>query len=159
MKKILSMLSFVLMLMCVGFAFTSCGDDDDDDELDPENSIVGTWLTESYSGFYGQTTFRKNGTFTIGVHYPDEFMNNEFVKSVAAMTMPAIEGTYSTSNGNKLHITVTKYQLAGKDVMKELKAPNQNDVTYSVSSDNKKLTMKFKDYYTGADKTQVYTRK
>ena len=45
------------------------------------------------------------------------------------------------------------------EVMKELKAPNQNDVTYSVSSDNKKLTMKFKDYYTGADQTQVYTRK
>lgn len=156
MKKFLSMLGFVLMLVCVSFAFTSCGDDDDD-ELDPENSIVGTWLSEEHEGFYGETTFKKNGTFTIGVHFPDGL--NELVKSIASMSMPAVEGTYSTSDGNKLHVTVTRYQLAGRDVMSELQAPNQNDATYSVSSDNKKLTIKFKDYYTGADQTQVYTRK
>ena len=35
MKKLLSMLGFVLMLMCVGLVFTSCGDDEEElDEIE-----------------------------------------------------------------------------------------------------------------------------
>ena len=33
MKKIFSILSLVLMLTCCNFVFTSCGDDDDEEEL------------------------------------------------------------------------------------------------------------------------------
>ena len=59
MKKLLSMLGFVLMLMCVGLVFTSCGDDEE--ELDPDNPIVGNWLTEEQNGFYAECIFKKNG--------------------------------------------------------------------------------------------------
>ena len=52
MKKLLSMLGFVLMLMCVGFAFTSCGDDEEDD-FDPSTPIIGTWKTVEQYGAYG----------------------------------------------------------------------------------------------------------
>ena len=158
MKKFLSMLSFVLMLMCVGFAFTSCGDDDDDDELDPSNPIVGTWKTEEQSGAYGTITFRKNGTFSMGVYIPDGMKtDNELVKTAIEMSMPKVEGTYTT-DGSKINITVTKYALGGMDLMSQLAAPNQT-ATYSVSKDNKKLTIKCKDYYSGISETQVYTRK
>jgi len=158
MKKILSMLGFVLMLMCVGFAFTSCGDDDEEDEFDPSNPIIGTWMTEKQAGAYGTITYRKNGTFSMGVYIPDDMKtDNEFVKTVIEMSMPKVEGTYTT-DGSKINITVTSYSLGGMDIMSQLKVTNQT-ATYSVSKDNKKLTIKCKDYYSGISETQVYTRK
>ena len=156
MKKILSMLSFVLMLVCVGFAFTSCGDDEEDD-FDPSTPIVGTWKTVEQYGAYGMVTYKKNGTFSFGVYIPDEMMRNEdFIRESLEKTRPKIEGTYSTS-GNKLSITVTKCALGDRDLSKFLKVPKQT-ATYSLSKDNNKLTLTLKDYYTGVSETQVYTR-
>ena len=154
------MLGFVLMLMCVGFVFTSCGDDDDDDDdiFDPSQPIVGTWLTEKQAGAYGVLVFKKNGTFSMGVDIPNDMKtDNEFAKTVIEMSMPKIEGSYS-ADGGKVNITVTKYSLGGMDLMSQLKAPKQT-ATYSVSKDNNTLTIKCKDYYTGISETQVYTRK
>ena len=39
-----------------------------------------------------------------------------------------------------------------------IKVPTQTG-TYSVSKDNKTLTLKYKDYYTGESVTEKYTRK
>ena len=156
MKKLLSMLSFVLMLACVGFAFTSCGDDDDD-EPEVSSSIVAKWMTEKQAGAYGTITFRKNGTFSMGVYVPEEMMmNSEFVKDAFEKTKPKIEGTYSTE-GDKIHITATKYVVGEMDLTKYLKVPTQT-ATYSVSKDKKTLKINMKDYYSGTSETQVYTR-
>ena len=69
MKKILSMLSFVLMLVCVGFAFTSCGDDEEDD-FDPSTPIVGTWKTVEQYGAYGMVTYKKMAHFHLAFIFP-----------------------------------------------------------------------------------------
>ena len=71
-------------------------------------------------------------------------------------TKPKIEGTYSTE-GDKIHITATKYVVGEMDLTKYLKVPTQT-ATYSVSKDKKTLKINMKDYYSGASETQVYTR-
>jgi hypothetical protein len=157
MKKILSMLSFVLMLVCVGLAFTSCGGDDDDDELDPSNPIVGTWMTEKQAGAYGTVTFRKNGTLSMGVYIPEEMkIDNKFIRESIEKSMPIIEGTY-TADGSKINVSITKYCLGEVDLTEYLKIPTQTS-TYSISKDNKKLTVKFNEFYSGYAETRVYTR-
>ena len=98
------MLGFVLMLMCVGLVFTSCGDDEE--ELDPDNRIAGYWLTEEQNGFYAECIFKKNGEYAVVTHVPDELLANEFIKKGFELTRPKIDGKYST-NGNKLTLTVT----------------------------------------------------
>ena len=155
MKKLLSMLGFVLMLTCVGFAFTSCGGDDDD--FDPNNPIVGTWLTEEEMGVYGMATFKNNGEWVIGVHFPDNLMKDEFFKQSYEKAHPQIEGTYSVS-GDKVNVIVTKCEVAGMDIAKMVKVISQT-MKYSISKDNKRLTLTYKDFYTGQNVTEKYTRK
>ena len=95
MKKLLSMLGFVLMLMCVGFAFTSCGDDEEDD-FDPSTPIIGTWKTVEQYGAYGMVTYKKNGTFSIGVYIPDEMMRNEdFIRESLEKTMRSLPRSFA----------------------------------------------------------------
>ena len=114
-------------------------------------------MTEKQAGAYGTITFRKNGTFSMGVYVPEEMMmNSEFVKEAFEKTKPKIEGTYSTE-GDKIHITATKYVVGEMDLTKYLKVPTQT-ATYSVSKDKKTLKINMKDYYSGASETQVYTR-
>ena len=54
------------MLLCAMFlaiGFTSCGDDDDNDE--PSDSLVGTWLSKQIEHgevWYVQLNFKSNGT-------------------------------------------------------------------------------------------------
>lgn len=45
MKKIFSILSFALMFACCNFVFTSCGDDDDEEELKEgiDRALLGSW--------------------------------------------------------------------------------------------------------------------
>ena len=156
MKRLLAMFSFVLMFMCVGFTFTSCGDDDDD-EPEVSSPIVGKWKTEEQYGAYGTITFKSNGTFSIGLYLPEEMMmNSEFVVEAFAKTWPDIEGTYSTE-GNKIHMATTKCFLGEMDLTKYVKAPTQT-ATYSISKDKKTLKIIMKDIYSGASETQVYTR-
>lgn len=150
------MLGFVLMLMCVGFAFTSCGGDDDDD-LDPNNPLVGTWLTEEQMGAYGIATFKNNGEWVIGFHIPDEFIKDEFLRQSYEKTHPQIEGTYTVC-GDKVTVIVTKCEVAGMDLAKMVKV-NSQTMKYSISKDNKRLTLTYKDFYTGQNVTEKYTRK
>ena len=151
------MLGFVLMLMCVGLVFTSCGDDEE--ELDPDNPIVGNWLTEEQNGFYAECIFKKNGEYAVVTHVPDELLANEFIKKGFELTRPKIDGKYST-NGNKLTLTVTTCKVGEVDMLKMIKVPTQTG-TYFVSKDNKTITLvlKYKDYYTGESVTEKYTRK
>ena len=64
MKKIFSIISLVLMLVCCNFALTSCSDDDDDITND-DNGIVGTWTdTTSTEEFAFGLTLNTDGTYS-----------------------------------------------------------------------------------------------
>jgi hypothetical protein len=114
-------------------------------------------LTEEQNGFYAECIFKKNGEYAVVTHVPDELLANEFIKKGFELTRPKIDGKYST-NGNKLTLTVTTCKVGEVDMLKMIKVPTQTG-TYSVSKDNKTLTLKYKDYYTGESVTEKYTRK
>ena len=64
MKKIFSILSLVLMLVCCNFALTSCSNDDDDITND-DKTLVGTWKdTTSNPGYEFGFTFNADGTYS-----------------------------------------------------------------------------------------------
>lgn len=67
MKKILSILSLILMFACCNFALTSCSDDDEDENTEDKaiRNIIGTW--EYYEADAPNTvravTFNTDGTY------------------------------------------------------------------------------------------------
>ena len=69
MKKIFSILSLVLMLVCCNFALTSCSSDDDDDNDNDVDGVViknlvGTWKDTTYvPGIEYGFTFNADGTY------------------------------------------------------------------------------------------------
>ena len=74
MKKYLSFIAFAIMAV-FGLSLASCGGDDDEDDIDAEPTIVGTWEVTSidadtsiegltFTGEIGnKITFRSNGTY------------------------------------------------------------------------------------------------
>lgn len=52
MKKFKTMLAMMLALFCVGFAFTSCGDDDSDNSGNGGNNTVNTDIAKVIAGTY-----------------------------------------------------------------------------------------------------------
>ena len=67
-KKLLSMMTIVLMaLVCT--TFTSCGDDDDDNKT-VKSPIVGTWVISESGDDWSNTeiiVFNSNGTGTLSI--------------------------------------------------------------------------------------------
>ncbi len=72
MKKYLPVLSLVLMVMCCNVLFTSCGDDDDENndnaiakKVFSNKDIVGTWeyTPDDAPGTISSTTFFDDGTY------------------------------------------------------------------------------------------------
>lgn len=78
MKKYLSFITFAIMAV-FGLALVSCGGDDDEDDIDAEATIVGTWEVTSIDASYSigeatravgdKMTFRSNGTYVDGDDY------------------------------------------------------------------------------------------
>ena len=68
MKKIFSILSLVLMLVCCNFALTSCGDDDEDEttEKNVNSKIIGTW--ESFDPQYPDILNKAHFRYIFYIH-------------------------------------------------------------------------------------------
>lgn len=91
MKKYLSIWAFALMAV-FSFVAVSCGDDDDDDEIPGETTIVGTWEITS-SNF---STPYKAGDEIAGFEIEDIIQENG-LKVGDRVTFNA-DGTYKTRN-------------------------------------------------------------
>jgi len=103
MKKIFSILSLVLMLVCCNFALTSCGDDDEDEttEKNVKSKIVGTWelfdpqhpdIAQGAFTIYILYTFNADGTFIRaiqGINYAGTDVEGYMLK---------LKGTYTFSD-------------------------------------------------------------
>lgn len=91
MKKYLSIWAFALMAV-FSFVAVSCGDDDDDDEIPGETTIVGTWEITS-SNF---STPYKAGDEIAGFEIEDIIIEDG-LKVGDRVTFNA-DGTYQTRN-------------------------------------------------------------
>lgn len=67
MKKILAIMTMLLMVSALSFVVSSCGDDDDSGY---GSGVVGTWSAND-DGEYLTLTFKKNGTGTWTERYYD----------------------------------------------------------------------------------------
>lgn len=106
----------VLVVMSIGaFAFTSCGDDDENDGI---NSIIGSWVREDTSvsnakpgdGLFCALTFKSDGTYiqtwidcmagkiTIEPHY-GKWKSEDSRISIIWEDGRTVTGTYSINNG------------------------------------------------------------
>ena len=66
MKKIFSILSLALMFACCNVVFTSCGDDDDEEELKDgiDRALLGSWEnTDEQNECYEVIEFLSDGTY------------------------------------------------------------------------------------------------
>ena len=90
MKKLKFLLCALFAVLCCT-ALTACGDDDDDE---PANSIVGTWVDMDWASFGDSRvlTFYSNGTYT------EQWVENSYSGTES--------GVYSL-NGNVLIMTTT----------------------------------------------------
>lgn len=68
MKKILAIMTMLLMVSALSFVVSSCGDDDDDSGYG--SGVVGTWSAND-DGEYLTLTFKKDGTGTWTERYYD----------------------------------------------------------------------------------------
>lgn len=66
MKKLLMMATFFVVALVTTFAFTSCGDDDEEYQA-TENSVLGTWevATKDQSRFVITLNSNKEGTLYV----------------------------------------------------------------------------------------------
>ena len=103
MKKIFSILSLVLMLVCCNFALTSCGDDDEDEttEKNVNSKIIGTWEL-----FDPQYPDMERSPFTIDILYTFN-ADGTFIRAIQGINyagtdvegyMLKLKGTYTFSD-------------------------------------------------------------
>ena len=102
MKKFFSILSFVLMLTCCNFVFTSCGDDDDEEELKEgiDRAILGSWENiDELNECHEIIEFLSDGTYIQMVRdlKEDEDISEYYLDD--KLTYAKTKGTYTAING------------------------------------------------------------
>ena len=105
MKKIFSILSLVLMLVCCNFTLTSCSNDDDD-ETTEDKVLVGTWKDTTYmEGFEYGFTFNTDGTYSYYCKYTGTTDPDNILVKDKEGYLTKHKGTYIVSE-DKLELTL-----------------------------------------------------
>ena len=102
MKKIFSILSLALMFACCNVVFTSCGDDDDEEELKEgiDRALLGSWEnTDEQNECYEVIEFLSDGTYVQMVRdlEEDEDISEYYLDD--KYTYAKTKGTYTAING------------------------------------------------------------
>ena len=63
MKKIIKLLFIVIAMAVITPTFTSCKEDEEEEENELLNPIIGTWECESFEDLYQRFTFNSDGSF------------------------------------------------------------------------------------------------
>lgn len=110
MKKVFSMM---LILLAMSFTMVSCSDDDD--EPDPVNPIVGTWVQTNSYGTTISITFKSDQTGQIYYEYTNGNGETERFEYqyIADDQELYILGNCQLSGSYQVRITATKLTLTG----------------------------------------------
>ena len=157
MKKIFSILSFVLMLTCCNFVFTSCGDDDDEEELKEgiDRAILGSWEdVDEHDGWRDVWEFNSDGIYyATTMDLKDEGKN--YLDDNFAYYME--KGNYTASNGVLSATLIHEKNHKNKDKewhkVEELHAVFKYQII-----DKKTLVLTYISSETGKETTIKYTK-
>ena len=102
MKKIFSILSLALMFACSNVVFTSCGDDDDEEELKEgiDRAILGSWENiDELNECHEIIEFFSDGTYIDMLRdiKEDEDISEYYLDD--KLTYAKTKGTYTAING------------------------------------------------------------
>lgn len=111
--KTMKYLSMMLMMLAMSVCMSSCGDDDDDNEV--PSTIIGKWTQTNNAGTVITLTFNSNKTGKINYSYSDasgdsnENFEYEFIEKDRTLTIinSQLNGEYEVT------LTATTLRLKG----------------------------------------------
>ena len=157
MKKIFSILSLALMFACCNVVFTSCGDDDDEEELKEgiDRALLGSWEeVDEHDGWRDVMEFNSDGTYNATtmdlIDHNEYYLDDKFAYYME-------KGIYTATNG-VLAATIThekdhKYNDKEWHEVKDFHVVCKYQII-----DSKKLLLTATKLETGEEATREYTK-